>query len=125
MANEITTSVFLQVLKSSIHLSETVSTGNLQQDMSGSHIHHDVYDLTTSYAPIGKGAVVNMGLCVIRNTTAAGVVQISFDGGTTSHLTIPAGKAVLLHLTPGLTVTNIQLKMTASTGTARVLIVEA
>jgi hypothetical protein len=125
MANEITTSVFLQVSKPTIFLAETVATGNLQQDMSGSHIHHDVYDLTTSWAAIGKGAVVNMGLCVIRNTTAAGVVQVSFDAGATSHLTIPAGKAVLLHLTPGQTVTDIQLKMTASTGTARVLIVEA
>ena len=125
MANEITTSVLVQVLKPSIYLAETVNTSNLQQDMSGSHIHHEVYDLTTSWASIGKGGVVNMGVCVIRNTTAAGVVQVSFDAGTTSHLTIPAGKAVLLHLTPGQTVTDIQLKVTASTGTARVLIVEA
>jgi hypothetical protein len=125
MANEITTSIFAQVLKSTIYISETVSTGNLQMDMAGSHVHHATYALDTSVAAIGKGAITNVGLCIVRNCTAAGTVQVSFDGGSTSHLSIPAGKAVLLHLTPGITITNVQLKMSATTGVARVLIVEA
>jgi hypothetical protein len=125
MANEITTSIFAQILKSTISLSETVSTGNLQADMAGSHIHHETYALTTSYASIGKGAITNCGLCIIRNCTTAGVVQVSMDGGTTSHFTIAAGKAILVYLTPGITITDVQLKMTATTGVARVLIVEA
>jgi hypothetical protein len=125
MANEINSTVSLQVNKATIYLTESVSASGLLRDMSGTHLFSQSYDLTTSFVSIGKGAIVNPCECIIRNTNATGTVEVSMDGGTTSHQTIPAGTACLMYLTPAITISDVCVKITASTGTCRVWIVEA
>ena len=123
MANEITLSVFGNLINGSIKDSQNL--GNVSVTQAGKTVFQDVLALTTSYAAIQKGSVGSLGMLFISNVNATGTIQVSVDGGSTSLLTIPAGATALLPMTAAYTVTNIQIKITASTGFAHYKIWEA
>ena len=123
MANEITIQVTAQIANGTIKDQHTL--GNVQVTQAGKTIYQDVLALTTSYAACGKGSVGNLGVMLITNVNATGTIQVSVDGGSTSLMTIPAGATALLYLTPGYTIANVQIKITASTGFAHYKIWEA
>lgn len=123
MANEITISINANLANGSIKDSQNLGNVNITQ--AGKTVYQDVIALTTSYAACGKGSIGSLGLMFINNVNAAGTIQVSVDGGSTSLLTIPAGASALLPLTAGYTIANIQIKITASTGFAHYKIWEA
>ena len=123
MANEITLSVFGNLVNGSVKDSQNL--GNVSVTQVGKTVYQDVLALTTSYAACGKGSIGSLGTMFISNVNATGTIQVSVDGGSTSLLTIPAGATNLLSLTAGYTIANIQIKMTASTGYAHIRIWEA
>jgi len=123
MSNEIT--VFVNAVLSNGYVRDSQNLGNVTLTQAGKTIFQDVLPLTTSYAAIGKGSIGSMGLMFINNVNTTGTIQVSVDGGSTSLLTIPAGGTALLPMTAAYTVTNIQIKITASTGFAHYKIWEA
>lgn len=124
MANEIT--IFVNaVLANGTFIKDSQNLGNVNITQAGKTIFQDVLPLTTSFAAIQKGSVGNLGLIFINNVNATGTIQVSVDGGTTSLLTIPAGATALLPMTPGYTIGDIQIKITAATGFAHYKIWEA
>ena len=123
MANEITLSTYGVLENGSIK--DIQNLGNVKVTQAGKTIFQDVLALTTSYAAIQKGSVGSLGMLFISNVNATGTIQVSVDGGSTSLLTIPAGATALLPMTAAFTVTNIQIKITASTGFAHYKIWEA
>jgi hypothetical protein len=124
MSNEITVFVNATLANGSF-IKDSQNLGNVNITQAGKTIFQDVLPLTTSYAAIQKGSVGSLGLIFINNVNATGTIQVSVDGGTTSLLTIPAGATALLPMTAAYTVTDIQIKITASTGFAHYKIWEA
>jgi hypothetical protein len=123
MSNEITVSVYGNLANGSIKDSQNL--GNVNVTQAGKAVFQDVLALTTSYAAIGKGSVGSLGIIFITNVNASGTIQVSVDGGSTSLLTIPSGVTAMLPMTAAYTITNIQIKITASTGFAHYKIWEA
>ena len=123
MANEITLSVYGNLSNGSIKDSQNL--GNVSVTQAGKVVFQDVLPLTTSYAAIQKGSVGSLGTLFVTNVNATGTIQVSVDGGSTSLLTIPPGATNCLSLTAAYTITNIQIKITASTGFAHYRIWEA
>jgi len=123
MANEITCAVYAKLANGAIQDIQNLGNVNVTQD--GKTIFQDLLPLTTSYAAIQKGNVGSLGLLFITNVNATGTIQVSVDGGSTSLLTIPAGVTAVLPMTAAYTVTNIKIKITASTGFAHCKIWEA
>jgi hypothetical protein len=123
MANEITLNV--NAILSNGYVKDTQNLGNISVTQAGKTVFQDVLALTTSYAAIQKGSIGNLGVVFITNINTSGTIQVSVDGGSTSLLTIPAGVTAMLPMTAGYTITNVQIKITASTGFAHYKIWEA
>jgi hypothetical protein len=123
MANEITIAAYAKLANGAIQ--DIQNLGNVNVNQAGKTIFQDLLPLTTSYAAIQKGNVGSLGLLFITNVNATGTIQVTVDGGTTSLLTIPAGVTAVLPMTAAYTITDIQIKITASTGFAHYKIWEA
>lgn len=81
----------------------------------------DVYAQTITvtdagYTALAKGAVGSCGYAAVYNlsSTAADIVYVSFDGGTTDHLELGPGAFALAPLRSSITIGNVQVK--AATG---------
>ena len=124
MANEISLNISASIAHGSVR--DTIGAGVKQITQAGTKIYVDVMSLTDSYASAAKGSVGSLGLIFITAlSTNVGTVIVTPDGGTTSFLTLAAGVTACLPMTPGFTIANLQLKMSASTGGAVVSIWEA
>jgi hypothetical protein len=85
------------------------------------------YALTTGAASAGKGNITSLGWAVLENMEAAGgqAALVSVDGGATWPITIAPGQWNIISLAAAFTITDLQMKTGASTGSLTVTLFEA
>lgn len=132
-ASEITIQAYLKAEKGARKIER--SPGTISIDWTGNKYYGPVvYSTTPTYQALSKGSVGNLGYMWIRNvggtsmstsSAAATAVVISFDCGTTDHLSLKTNEYAVLRLVSALTVTNIMVKAAgASTNDVEVTILE-
>ena len=115
MANEITISTSVGCING---LDRTpFSPASQQFDQTGKDVNEYTLTVTDAgYTALSKANITNLGLCVIHNlsVTAADIIYVSFDDGTTDHLELPPKAWTLQWLKSDYDITT--LKITAAAG---------
>jgi len=114
MANEITLSASATVAKGVDRESISFSA---QFDQTGTDWQAYTFTVTDAgFTAVGKGSIGDLGLCLIRNmsSTAADIVYVSRDGGSTEHEQLGPGAWLMTWLRSSYTIGNLQVK--AATG---------
>ena len=126
MANEITLSAAFSILNGIDKDSQSFSS---QFDQAGTDSNDYTLTVTDAgWTALGKGNIGNLGLCVIRNmsSTAADIVYVSRDGGTTEHEQLGPKAWLLTWLRTSATIANVAIKAaTGKTVLVRVWLKEA
>jgi hypothetical protein len=98
MANEINYTISIQVAKSGIGLSGSVS---LAKDMSGSEMSGQTQSLTTSQSALSVGSCDQLQSVFIQNMSSTESVKVCLDSGLTQRLsTIKPLGGILLEQPP-------------------------
>lgn len=94
MASEVTVSASLTASKSGASIASGTVSKTL--DMTGADMEAITHECDTVFGAIGIiGEIGTNGYMMVKNLDAANAVEVSFDAGSTSHLTIPAGAPAL------------------------------
>jgi len=126
MANEISLSASATVAKG---LDRVTVSFSRQFDLTGTD--YKEYTLTVTdagWTALDKGSIGDLGLCLIRNlsSTAADVVYVSRDGGTTEHEQLGPGAWLMTWLRTSATIADVKIKAAAGkTVLVKVHLVEA
>ena len=105
-ANEITQSGYLKAEKGTRKIER--SPGTISIDWAGTRWQSQIYNLTTNaWTPMAIGSVQTNGIVWLRNVGANGSVNVSFDAGTTTHLTLKTNEFFSFRLATTFTATNI------------------
>jgi len=113
--NEISIQTLLKVNKGAAQVSR--STGTLLIDMTGARYNTQVITCTTNNQALSKGGVVNAGYTYWRNlaTGATDVVNVSFDAGVTTSMTLKAKETALFRIPTGAVVTDFYVSCVTNT----------